>query len=246
MVSALKDRVIKLPAAKMDGLATDRDAWLRQIKPVYDKLVAKLAEVENRKLAEEYACGVRDRALEEFDRVYGEALAYAQACSGGLQAGRCPGAGDAGSSACRRAASPDARSSPGTRGPRRGPARAVAPDRGRHRRTLAGAFALPCHRLIRRQARPSRRPWLPARWRKLESAATGWRIAAGLDRRPAASRLNGLCLERPSASTTPNDPAADCRPATWWPIVLGLEFRSATFTGGLRRAPDHGISGSRR
>ncbi len=38
-----------------------------------------MAEVENRKLGEECARGVRDRALEELDCVYGEALAYAEA-----------------------------------------------------------------------------------------------------------------------------------------------------------------------
>ena len=51
-------------------------AWLRRVKPAYDRLVAKLVETEKLERGEEHLCGVRDRALADFDGVYGDALAY--------------------------------------------------------------------------------------------------------------------------------------------------------------------------
>ncbi len=81
-------RVLRQARDLLDALKTEdprrpiprseRAAWLRQVEPAYGRLVASIQQIERLERKEEFACAVRDLALEKFDAVYGEAFAYAR------------------------------------------------------------------------------------------------------------------------------------------------------------------------
>ncbi len=72
LIDALGSERTRRPIAR-----SKRDAWLRQVRPAYDRLAASMKALEKLERKEEHACGVRDLALEKFDQLHGEALAYA-------------------------------------------------------------------------------------------------------------------------------------------------------------------------
>ncbi len=68
-----------LATARRPIAGSERQSWLCQVKPAHDRLAALIKETERLERTEEYARGVRDLALERFDAVYAEALAFALA-----------------------------------------------------------------------------------------------------------------------------------------------------------------------
>ncbi len=76
LVPRLKDLGRQLPPPRRAGTTIDRDAWLDQLEPGYKQLARMMRELERRENAEHHQRKVRDIALEDFDQVYGEALAF--------------------------------------------------------------------------------------------------------------------------------------------------------------------------
>ncbi len=49
---------------------------MSQVEPGYEKLTRMLDALDQREIEEAYQCQVKDIAIEDFDTVYGEALAF--------------------------------------------------------------------------------------------------------------------------------------------------------------------------
>ncbi len=76
LVDRLRRQSGELPPPRMVGVVVDRGAWVGQVEPGYKKLKKMMRELEQRKIDEQHQRQVKDIALEDFDEVYGEALAF--------------------------------------------------------------------------------------------------------------------------------------------------------------------------
>ncbi len=75
-VPRLRDRSFELPEPEVAGFTADREAWLEEIEPAYDKLVSLTDELRRHELRRDDLCRARQEAMDEFDRNFGEAHGF--------------------------------------------------------------------------------------------------------------------------------------------------------------------------
>ncbi len=76
VVPRLRDRSFELPEPEVAGFTADREAWLEEIEPAYDKLVALTDELRHHEFRRDDLRRQRQEAIEDFDRNFGEAHGF--------------------------------------------------------------------------------------------------------------------------------------------------------------------------
>ncbi len=73
LVWALDDGIGELPASLLENVTANRQAWLREIKPGYERLTELLTEIVQLEVREQGAQIEKNAAMKAFDDTYGEA-----------------------------------------------------------------------------------------------------------------------------------------------------------------------------